>query len=225
MGDTFFKAKAILLDLNGVLADSRSALFGSYQDFLQQFGAEGSEEEYDAHLNGPTDREKINYLKGAYNLQQELTDLDEFFFLLAKKRYDETVSLLPGALELLKHFKSLNFTLGLVTSSPIEVIEVFLTKNGFKGYFEEIITGDNISTGKPSPEIYINALNRLNASATSVFVFEGSKNGIISAYKAGVMKIVGIGPKDIHSELMKAGAMAAMENLRELIALPWELER
>ena len=104
------------------------------------------------------------------------------------------------------------------------VIEDFLVKNKLKAFFEVILTGDKVSTAKPSPEIYINALSKLNTSETSVFVIEDSKNGITSAYKAGVMRIIGLGPKNKHVELMKAGAMVAVESLKELTNLPWELE-
>ena len=224
MSEAFFTASAIVFDLNGVLADSLNVKYDVYIDFLKQIGFEGTQEEFDAHLIGPTDREIINYVKSQYNLDQDLTDLDEFYFLLSKKAYDDNVKLFDGAVETLKHFHSMNFQMGLVTSSPKEVVNDFLVNNDIRKYFQVVLTGDKISAGKPSPETYINIVSKLNCSEMSVFIIEDSKPGIVSAYKAGIMKIIGVGPKPNHVNLMKAGAMICVENLKELTNLPWSLE-
>jgi HAD superfamily hydrolase (TIGR01549 family) len=224
MSEAFFTGSAILFELNGVFADSINVMYDTYIEFIGQFNIEGNSDEFEQRLKGPSDKEIVNYLKATYNLEQELTDLDEFFFLLTKKNYDEKVKLVDGAVDCLQFFKSQNFLMGLITSSTKEVIWDFLEKNGLNKYFEFVLTGDKVSASKPSPEMIINALNRLNCSETSVFVVENSKNGITAAYKAGVMKIIGIGPKSTHINLMKSGAMLAVENLKELQNLPWKLE-
>ena len=62
MSASFFTASAVLFDLNGVLADSIPTLNNVYMEFLNQFGFEGSPEEFDTHLNGRSDKEIVNYL-------------------------------------------------------------------------------------------------------------------------------------------------------------------
>lgn len=224
MGASFFTAKAVLFELNGVLADCQNQRYAVYLDLMNELGFKGTEEEFNERLVGPTDKEIVNYLKSNYNLEQELTDLDDFYFLLSKKSYDEEVKPAKGAIDLLEYFKSMNFSIGLVTSATFEVVKDFLINNGMKKYFEKILAGDSVATGKPNPEMYINILSKMNTDETSVFIIEGSKNGITAAYKAGVMKIIGVGPKSDHVHLMKAGAMLAVENLKELQNLPWAYE-
>jgi len=220
MSSSVFTAQTVLFEFNEVFASTYEIRLNAYNDFLNQFGHTGTQEEFD-WLMGSTDQQIVNHVKNNYNLEQDLKDLDEFYFLLNKKYFDDGAKLIDGAIDCLKYFKSLNFSIGLVTFSQKSIIYDFLEQHNLKKYFNFITFGDKISTGKPSPEIYINSLSKFDSTDMSVFIIEASPAGITSGYKAGIMKIIGIGPKPKHLELMKAGAMVAVENLKELQNLPW----
>ena len=220
MSTSVFTASTRLFEFNDVFASTYDVRQAAYNEFLGQFGFTGNQEEFEL-LIGSTDRQIVNHIKVTYNLEQELTDLDEFYFLLKKKNFDEGAKLIDGALDCIKFFKSQNFSLGLVTYSSKDIINGFLEQNDLRKLFDFMTTGDKISTGKPNPEIYINSLSKFDSTDMSVFIIESSRAGITAGYKAGIIKIIGIGPKPKHIELMKAGAMVAVENLKELQNLPW----
>jgi beta-phosphoglucomutase-like phosphatase (HAD superfamily) len=81
------------------------------------------------------------------------------------------------------------------------VLDSFLLRH----YFEAIVTGDQITAGKPDPTIFQMACDRLHMKATETLVFEDSVSGVKAAKAAG-MKCVGIATNGVVQILLAAGA-------------------
>lgn len=98
-------------------------------------------------------------------------------------RLAKNVPILPGAQAALERL-SVAFTLGLATSAALPVAMTVLDSTGWKKYFKVVVSADSVARGKPAPDVYVRACERLDASAPRVVAIEDSANGIRSAHAA-----------------------------------------
>lgn len=98
---------------------------------------------------------------------------------------------LPGFVELLDFLKKNNYKIGLATSSDNVLIEAVLSKLNVADNFDALISAEDLTYGKPHPEVYLHCANLLGVIPQQCLVIEDSINGIISAL-AAQMKVLGI---------------------------------
>lgn len=94
-----------------------------------------------------------------------------------------------GLIPLLEDLKAHHVPLAVVTSSTKEIIEQYQKYGDVFKYFDRIITGDEVKEGKPNPDVYLYAAKVMGVNPQFCVVLEDSKNGVISASKAG-MKVL-----------------------------------
>ena len=95
----------------------------------------------------------------------------------------EEVPILPGAGGALERLGSA-FRLGLATSAARTVAQTVLEKTGWRKFFEVVVSADEVPRGKPAPDVYLRAIELLNANAARSVAIEDSANGIRSAHAA-----------------------------------------
>lgn len=91
----------------------------------------------------------------------------------------------PGAVEILEELKQRGIPAVVVTASPIERTERYLTEVGILQYFDRIISATQVSEGKPSPDVYLLASKEVGFPTEECLAVEDSPNGVMSAYRAG----------------------------------------
>lgn len=91
----------------------------------------------------------------------------------------------PGAVEILEELKQRGIPAVVVTASPIERTERYLTEVGILQYFDRIISATQVAEGKPSPDVYLLASKEVGFSTEECLAVEDSPNGVMSAYRAG----------------------------------------
>ena len=94
--------------------------------------------------------------------------------------------------EFLKNYyeKNANAKLAVASSSPRWEVEKHLNDAGIIDCFSAIICGDMVEKSKPAPDIYIKACEMLNENPEECIALEDSKNGLLSAYRAGCKPIM-----------------------------------
>lgn len=102
----------------------------------------------------------------------------------------EGLSLKPGVTEILNWLRSNGRKVALATSSNRSVTDHYLDSTGLTRYFDIVLTGDMITHGKPAPDIYLLACEKLDTLPSRCFAIEDSPNGIKSAYAAGMKPIL-----------------------------------
>ncbi len=95
----------------------------------------------------------------------------------------QDVPILPGANEALARLAR-NFRLGLATSAALPVAQSVLSKTGWDELFAVVVSADQVSRGKPAPDVYLRAVELLRAQPPQTAAVEDSENGIWSAYRA-----------------------------------------
>ena len=105
---------------------------------------------------------------------------------LSQRVENEGVPLKPGVREILSFLHERNIPVGLATSTHRSRTDRRLELCGLGAYFQAVTTGDEVSRGKPDPEIYLTTCRKLGLAPETCLAVEDSKNGILSARAAGM---------------------------------------
>ena len=107
-----------------------------------------------------------------------------------KKKLEVYVPKKVGVDEILQYFQKNEVHLAVASSSSKEQIESNLEIAGIRTYFEEIVSGNEVAHGKPAPEIFILAAEKIGCRPEECYVFEDSANGIVAGDAAGCKTIL-----------------------------------
>ena len=160
-----------------------SLLYLAYIEFLEGRGKHGSREEFDS-LTGSSLVEVVDLL--AKKHQFEATPED--YVSLVERRYLDTLLLFPGAREFLEK-ASQTYRLALVTSAPVKLVDPFLEKQNLRDFFEVVVTAESAKKSKPSPDLFLYALDQLDMDPSEAIAIEDSENGLVAAEAAGVKTV------------------------------------
>lgn len=94
------------------------------------------------------------------------------------------IPLKPGVREMLDFLKQQNIPMAIATSTAMRRTGKRMELTGLAPYFTAMITGDQVTHGKPDPEIYLLACNALGTDPSRTLAVEDSRNGILSASAA-----------------------------------------
>lgn len=177
------KYKAVLFDFDGVLGKTMEDNYKAWAHSLAPHGIQIGREEYFLMEGAPPKKVAETFLK-INNLGLESVD---DIVRLKEKHYLEnrSFSLYDGAQELIKSLKVKGLHLGLVTGASRQRL-MGTGINVFLNQFDVLITGDQVSNGKPSPEPYLLCAQKLSATPSECLVVENAPMGIESAKKSGM---------------------------------------
>lgn len=208
--------KHILFDCDGVLIDTEIVAAEVVTSWLQNENVAIDIEEFIREYTGKKFSDIINILIGKGQLEPNL-DLSEIVpGLDAEIRNNQRP--IKGVWEMLE---ALHLPASVVSNSAKDYVELALQKLQITHHFEQrIFSADMVSDGKPSPEVYLLALERLSLRANEVLVVEDSVAGITASAAAGLETIGYLGGSHVRSglddRLLKAGAKQLVYSHHEL---------
>jgi len=209
--------KTFLWDMDGVVVDSHSFHFAAWQEAFAKRGITFTTEDF-ANLFGTRNDFIVSSVTSG-----ELSGEDAKAIVQEKEESFRRMAIgnvkaFPGALRLLDIIKAGNFKLGLVSSAPKENIDLITSELDFDGVFDCVVSGQEVSEGKPSPQIYLLAAKKLGVAPKDCLVIEDSPPGIQAAKTAG-MKCLAISNTHPRQKLDKADKVVdSLENV-DLITL------
>lgn len=106
------------------------------------------------------------------------------------RRLLESVPEKPGCREMISFFHEKGWPLAIGSSSPAGQIRANLSVTGLLPFFDAIASGDEVSRGKPAPDIFLLAAGKLAIPPKDCYVFEDSPNGILAAAAAGMKPVM-----------------------------------
>jgi beta-phosphoglucomutase-like phosphatase (HAD superfamily) len=180
--------KAAIFDMDGLLIDSERVIMQACIAAAKQVGITYTQVEYVELIgrSGPdSTRIMVEQLGGVESFNQVMQGLDA---LLAD--HNHTFPLKNGVLPLLKHYQSNNVICSVASSSPSHHITHRLSHVDVLDYFRHITSGQEVTNGKPNPDIYLLALKKLGIKAEECIAFEDSENGARAAIAAGLKVVV-----------------------------------
>jgi HAD superfamily hydrolase (TIGR01509 family) len=206
----------LFFDLDGTLADSVEAIYQAYLTFMLSLGLKGSEEEF-AALNGPSLREIVTILRRRHGLGEGASGLLDSFRECVKEAYRERVKPMPGAEAVLAELRKRGYGLVLVTSGAKTVADVFLKRYDWERYFCACVFGDEVRRTKPHGDIYIRALEKVEAKADQVVVVEDSLNGVRAAQAAGLEVVLLQNDKPPDQDVRVAATISRLDEILEIL--------
>jgi len=148
----------------------------------------------------------------------ELAEFKEKMYRDIARSKGRAFALSPGAQELLDEVLRSGIPHTIATSSESGNVNFFIKSLDLGRWFDvdKVVYDDGTVPGKPAPDLYLRAAEKLSLAPPECVVIEDSKSGIEAAKRAGAGKIIALGPKKEHSELRMWGADQVVESLKEL---------
>jgi len=176
----------ICLDMDGTIADSMGVLFRAYMQFLSEFSVIGSRKQFDslAHLSI---NDVVTFLHEKYYLDSSLITLYEKYTNYVRQSYTLGIPLMVGAHVFIDFVKAKQLKLALVTTAKESIAVQFLQTHNLLSEFNAVVTPSFNLRGKPSPDMYLEALKRLEISAEEAIAVEDADVGLSASTQAGIL--------------------------------------
>ena len=171
------------------MIDSERVTFECYQERLKDMNLTMDEEFYKTLLGKP--------IKGIYQrfydvygndfpIENVIQDVHQ---LMAERFETEGVPVKKGLVELLHYLKDNNYKTIVATSSNRDRVDKILAQAKITEFFDDSICGDEVTKGKPNPEVFLKSCQKLGVNVDEAIVLEDSEAGIQASYDANIKVI------------------------------------
>ena len=184
MVDELPEIQAVCFDLDGLMFNTEDVFYVSAEVLLQRRGMQMSRGAMDAMLGlRPLEsfRAFCDYLK----LNEEPADLLAESRVIFYDMLNEHLKPMPGLFELLDLIEARNLPKAVATSSTQDYLETIFNRFDLIRRFPIRLTAESVTHGKPHPEIYLKAADRLGVAPENMLVLEDSQTGTRAAAAAG----------------------------------------
>lgn len=182
--------KGAVLDMDGLMIDSEKIVYQNWTKMMTEAGYDYSLDFYKKTL-GKRKAEVEKIYLAAYG-----ADFPYWAFagkshvMYLEQLKTDGVPAKPGLYELLNFFKDSGIKIALATSTSRETATLNLKSIGVLEYFDALVCGNDVTNGKPHPEIFLTAAKRLGLDPKDCAAYEDSLTGIESAYAAGMITVM-----------------------------------
>ncbi len=179
---------AVIFDVDGVLTDSYQAHFQSWRRLFADIQADFTEDQFRATF-GRTNRDIFGELYGGQMDDEEMRRLGDRKEAYYREIVAETFTPLLGAVDLIDALHAAGFKLAVGSSGPPENIQLTLEKLGRANSFSARVTSRDVIRGKPDPQVFSLAAERLGLPPSQCAVIEDAPQGVEAANRAGATSI------------------------------------
>ena len=181
---------AVIFDMDGVLADTEPIHQMALEEVLARRGHRIGVDEY-AKLVGLGHHAAWGWIRRRFHLAEDQAAYDAEYEATLLPLLGADTQPAPGVLELISTLRAEGVLLAVASSSNRSVVAATLDALGLSSAFAVTVSGNEVSRGKPDPEIFLLAARRLGVSPSECVVIEDSPHGMRAARAAG-MRVVAI---------------------------------
>lgn len=209
------KIRAVIFDLDGVLVDSAACHRAAFEETFAPFGIRDFEYSQYAGWRTRDVVEKVLREAGR-DVTTEIIDAEAARkSRLAREKMAACDPAVPGSVDVLHELSGRGYTLALASSGSPESVAMFIDAKGVRGLFRSVLTGADVRHAKPDPEIYSRTFEQISVKPADCLVVEDAAAGVLAARSAGAA-VVGIGGTCRSEDLLSAGALDVLTDIREL---------
>lgn len=182
--------KAVIFDMDGVIVDSEPIHYRLNQELFQKMQLNITDEEYRTFV-GITDWDMWSAIKKRHQLHQSVEELMAMHRQHSRSEMHKLdLEPIPGIPALLDRLKAVGLKLAIASSAPVDWIQVVVRKCHLESYFDVLVSGEHVAHGKPAPDIFLLAAEKLQVQPSQCLVIEDAERGVQAAKAAG-MQCVG----------------------------------
>jgi len=182
---------AVLWDLDGTLLDSEEYHWLSWRQTMASLGHPISREEFLATFGLRNDEILPRWLGATATLEDIRRVSREKESLYRKLLREGGVAPLAGAAEWVRRLQREGWLQAIASSAPRANVDVVLEVLGMASFFQAVVSAEDVTAGKPDPQVFLTAADRLEVAPQACVVVEDSPMGIEAARRAG-MHCIGV---------------------------------
>lgn len=182
--------RGAIFDMDGLMFDSERLVYEIWQEMMDENGFNYDLEVFKKTIGLRTDKAEQYYcdLYGSSFDYKPFKQKSRKTFIA--RVTNDGVPIKKGLFEILDYLKANSIKMAVATSTSAQTALNIIKMAGVYDYFDAFVCGDDVKNGKPHPEVFLTASQRLGIPPKDCVAFEDSINGIKSAYAANMMTVM-----------------------------------
>lgn len=179
------EVKAVIWDMDGVIANTAQYHLKGWQVVFQKRGVNYTEEDFQCNTGKRSDsiiREVLGEKITQGEIMAIIREKDENFRQLMK----QNIRPFPGVLKLITLLKEHGFKIAIASSAPMENIQLITQSLKIHNCFDTIVSGWEVTKGKPDPQTFLLAMEKMGVEAKDCIVIEDAIAGVTASKRAGI---------------------------------------
>lgn len=181
--------QAVVFDLDGVIVDSEHVWDEVREELARERGGRWHDRAQ-ADMMGMSSPEWSRYMHDVIGVADSPEEINDEVVRRMLARYEERLPLIEGAAAAVERLAG-SFRLAVASSANRPLIDAALAQSGLDRHFEQTVSSEEVTRGKPAPDVFLEAARRLGVEPTRCAALEDSGNGLRAAHAAG-MRVLAI---------------------------------
>ena len=177
--------KAVVFDMDGLMIDTETFNYQYFGGFYKERGYQLSRDDYYTCFTGRPIHMALDMVKEVSHLEHTYEDFFSYLNAHQEERINAIVPLKPGLEELLQYLKENHYKIAMATSSGLDRVHQLFKTYDVLSCFDAIVCGPDVKNGKPAPDIFLKACEKLSINPSDALVLEDSEAGIEAGHRAG----------------------------------------
>lgn len=180
---------ALIFDMDGTMVDNMMTHHRGWQRTLKKYGLDFTLEQVIEHCHGKNIEIIERLFPGKYTLEEreEISFEKESGY---REIFLQELRLVDGLDALLETAYKNNIPMGIGTAAPKANVDFVLDNLNIRHYFQVVVHADDVTKGKPEPEVFFKVADQLNVPYQHCLVFEDSPTGARTALNAGMKAVI-----------------------------------
>ena len=180
--------RGVIFDMDGVIVDSGPAHLASWKRLAAEHGLEVTDEQF-AETFGRPSREIIRLRWGEDLSDDDVRRFDDRKEEIYRQIIRGNVPVMPGAVALIRALHADGWLLGIGSSGPPGNVELVVEELGLASLLAATTNAADVSRGKPDPEVFLIAADRMGVAPARCVVIEDAGHGVEAAHRAGMKAV------------------------------------
>lgn len=201
----FYETRAFIFDMDGTLVDNMRFHTEAWGQMLKENGVEMNAHDFLVKTAGKTNREILPTVFEDIS-EERIEQLGRRKETLYREMFLPERKAVAGAVRFLEKARDLGIKMAVATAAPVANMEFILDGLDLRRFFDAVTTADDVTHGKPNPEIFLKSAEKLNVAPEICLVFEDAIGGFEAAHRAG-MKSIGITTVNPAEEILRLASV------------------
>ena len=180
--------KGAIFDMDGILFDTERVYFDVWKELAKEYNVE-LDKDFMRVISGTTGKHKCEIVARFYSVEDG-SEIVATCSKRVKEKLAKHIDVKKGVYEILKRLKEMGLRTAVASSSALEQIEKNLRQTNTYEFFDVLVSGRQVPHGKPAPDVFLLAAEKIGCKPEECYVFEDSENGVRAGHASGAVTIM-----------------------------------